>query len=390
MLKIIFVLSFGSLGGIEKSLLNLLHNFDFSKYSVDIGLINKRGELLKYMPKEANIIDIDCFRGECWELINDSPHKNLKRLGTKFRFTTAFLFLLFYLINKCTDNKYLSKYYKWLTRKEQKLSTCYDVAIAYGGPNNLIDFFVCNKINARKKIGWVHFDVSKFGFSKVSEMSYRFFHKICVVSDEAKMNFNKMYPQFKDKTITFHNRIPVDDILIKANEKNVYTHDKSINILTVGRIAPEKGQSLSIKSLKQLIDLGYNINWYFVGDGPHRSHCENLAKELGVYNHTFFEGNQINPYVYMKNCDIYVQPSFHEGFCITLAEALCFPNPIVSTNFAGAKEQLKNRTNAIITEAKTESLVNAIIKAIKFPPIQNIAANLHTDNLNYLYQLLDE
>jgi glycosyltransferase involved in cell wall biosynthesis len=42
----------------------------------------------------------------------------------------------------------------------------------------------------------------------------------------------------------------------------------------------------------------------------------------------------------MKDCDIYVQPSLHEGYCITLAEAKCFDNPIIATNFTGAREQL--------------------------------------------------
>ena len=50
----------------------------------------------------------------------------------------------------------------------------------------------------------------------------------------------------------------------------------------------------------------------------------------------------------MKQCDIYVQPSRHEGYCITLAEARCFNNPIVSTNFTGANEQILHEHNGLI------------------------------------------
>ena len=42
----------------------------------------------------------------------------------------------------------------------------------------------------------------------------------------------------------------------------------------------------------------------------------------------------------MRDCDVYVQPSRHEGYCITLAEAHCFTAPIVATAFSGAEEQL--------------------------------------------------
>lgn len=45
----------------------------------------------------------------------------------------------------------------------------------------------------------------------------------------------------------------------------------------------------------------------------------------------------------MKQCDIYMQPSRHEGYCITLGEARCFDNPIVTTNFTGANEQIKHK-----------------------------------------------
>ena len=65
-------------------------------------------------------------------------------------------------------------------------------------------------------------------------------------------------------------------------------------------------------------------------------------------------------------CDIYVQPSRHEGYCITLAEARVFTSPIVATNFVGAKEQLTNRNNGIVTGFSEEEIATSIIKAFKF------------------------
>ena len=69
----------------------------------------------------------------------------------------------------------------------------------------------------------------------------------------------------------------------------------------------------------------------------------------------------------MKDCDIYVQPSRHEGYCITLAEALCFNNPIVATDFTGANEQLKNRKNGVVVGMKAQDIADGIIRAFDFP-----------------------
>lgn len=42
----------------------------------------------------------------------------------------------------------------------------------------------------------------------------------------------------------------------------------------------------------------------------------------------------------MKVCDIYVQTSSFEGFCLTLNEARILNRPVVTTDFTGAREQL--------------------------------------------------
>lgn len=71
-------------------------------------------------------------------------------------------------------------------------------------------------------------------------------------------------------------------------------------------------------------------------------------------------GIKANPYPYLKLCDIYVQPSRHEGYCITLAEARCLKKSIVTTDFAGAKEQIINNDTGFITEFDEEQIYIAV------------------------------
>ncbi|MEH7226818.1 glycosyltransferase, partial [Bacillus sp. JJ1566] len=76
-------------------------------------------------------------------------------------------------------------------------------------------------------------------------------------------------------------------------------------------------------------------------------------------------GTDPNPYPYINQCDIYVQPSRHEGFCITLAEAKCLRKPIVSTNFTGAKEQINNRIDGLIVDVSENGIYEGLLELIK-------------------------
>ena len=84
-------------------------------------------------------------------------------------------------------------------------------------------------------------------------------------------------------------------------------------------------------------------------------------KNLNIENDYILLGSKLNPYPFMKECDIYVQPSRHEGYCITLGEARCFNNPIVTTNFTGANEQIKNEETGLVCEISE----NGIYKSLK-------------------------
>lgn len=83
-----------------------------------------------------------------------------------------------------------------------------------------------------------------------------------------------------------------------------------------------------------------------------------------------------------------MQPSRHEGFCITLAEALCFNNPIVATNFTGAKEQLEHRSNGIVTGMSAEEIAKGLMEAINREPIGPIGEPKFRNDISKLLNLI--
>ena len=92
----------------------------------------------------------------------------------------------------------------------------------------------------------------------------------------------------------------------------------------------------------------------------------------------------------MAQCDLYVQSSRHEGYCITLAEAKIFNKSIISTDFTGAKEQLKTYHSAKIVEAKACDLQWAIKQLIDTKNLESnhfSSEEQEENQLSLLYEL---
>ena len=93
----------------------------------------------------------------------------------------------------------------------------------------------------------------------------------------------------------------------------------------------------------------------------------------------------------MKDCDIYVQPSKHEGYCITLGEARCFDNPIVTTNFTGANEQIKNEVTGLVCDISEQGIYQAIKRLLDnkelYKDIRTNLSNEIVDSTNEISKL---
>ena len=139
----------------------------------------------------------------------------------------------------------------------------------------------------------------------------------------------------------------------------------ALRIVTVGRMTTQKNYVLAVETAKHLKDSGLNFCWFFVGDGPERVTIENLVTDYGLEEYVLLLGIQSNPYPYMAGCDIYVQTSSFEGFCLTLREARILNKPVVSTNFSVVYDQIRDGENGLIAEMIAESVAEKIILLAK-------------------------
>lgn len=393
--KILFMVSSMNIGGVEKSLLSLLSVIPKEKYDITILTLEKKGGFLDYIPSYIKIEEATWFK-DIKPIIMESPQSTVKRYLAKGKLFKIPSFVYSYYKSKNTGDRYI--YYKNILKGIPYNEEVYDAAIAYAGPTEIIDAYIGHKVKAEKKIGWVHFDISKHNINeKLYKLLYEKFNKIFVVSNEANKKLNEIIPSTVGKSEVLLNIISKDLVCNMAN-KEVDFDDKfdGIKIVTVGRLSKEKGQDLAINALYKLINDGYKVRWYCIGEGKIRDEYEKLIKEKNLENNFILLGANPNPYPYIKKSDIYVQTSRHEGYCLTLAEAKCLCKPIVTTNFIGAYEQIEDEINGFIVNQNEDDIygkIKLIIdnKAISDKFIKNLESIVldTTDDVNKLISYIE-
>jgi len=384
--KVLFMLINMNIGGTEKALLNILQELSIERYEITILMLEKYGEFLNYIPDGVQIKYLKEYR-KIKDDLNLPPLKNVINNFKGKRFVKALNLLFFYLFSKFIKDHRM--YFKYLLNAVPELKTEYDIAVAYAGPMDFISYFVAKKIKSKKKIQWIHFDITKIGFNKkFASKIYEKFDKIFVVSNEGKNKLGSILPKYKYKTDIFLN-ILSSRLLVEMAEKGTGFEDgfSGVRILTVGRLSKEKGQDLLIPILAKLKKDGFNIKWYCIGEGSARLEFEGRIKEYSVENDFILLGKKPNPYPFFKQCDIYVQPSLHEGYCITLSEAKCFHKPIISTNFTGAKEQITHNKTGLIVNDNVQ-LYEAIKQLMTNEKLrEELTKNLQKETMDTTYEI---
>lgn len=352
-----------NLGGTEKALLGLLNEIDLKENEVTVLLLEKKGELLNRIPNEVKIKTVPEFE-KMKPIIFNPPHYYAMSELKKKNIFNAIRTIIRYIKVKLTN----SWYYNYIEAlKEYPIKYEADIAVAFAGPSDFISYLILNNVKAKIKYQWIHFDVTKVISNK--NFGNRFYHrfdKIFCVSQNSKNTFVKEFPQFESKTEIFENIVSETDLKCQSEFGESFHDDfDGLRILTLGRLAVEKGQQLVPNVVRRLKDDGLNFRWYLIGEGNLRKELAKEIKRLRIENELVLLGSKINPYSYLKDCDLYVQTSLHEGYCITLYEAKIFEKPVVTTDFLSASNLIENHGDGLIVEISENGIYAAVKELIK-------------------------
>lgn len=392
--KLLFVIPSLVPGGGEKSLINLLHEINYEKYSVDLLLLNRNGIFLKQLPREVNILEL---QGK-YTIFTKGLIKSVIKFICQGKPVHAFNRVIFSLINRLNSNKSIAEQLSWkyISYSIDRLEGKYDAAIGYLEKSSI--YYVIDKVSASKKIGWIHTNYSSSGLNpKLDAHYFKQLDYAATVSEECANSLEKNFPEIREKIKVIYNIVSPLNIKLLANKdlKADIRDKNNTSLLTVARISYEKGIDIALEACRLLVSNGYKIKWFIIGDGEERENIMSLIHEKGIEENFILLGVKDNPYKYMKNVDIYVQPSRYEGKSIAIDEAKILCKPIVVTNFETVKDQIIHGTNGSIAGTTPESISQAIEELINNPNYKySLQRNLEmekvgtVEEIEKLYQLI--
>lgn len=394
MKKRIFIsIQYMEIGGAERALLGLLNAIDYSKFDVDLFIHRHIGEFMSFIPSRVNILpEIKKYT------TLTRPVKDILKEGY---IDIAIARIMAFLKERKNAGKkiesiaiyqYVANYTTPLL-PSLKMFGEYDLAISFLIPHNI----VLEKVNAKKKVAWIHTDYSYVSVDVENELPiWNRYDNIISISESVSESFLKIFPSLKNKIVLIENILSESFITTQSLLKhdNVM-NDAKIKLCTVGRFSFPKGIDRAVFICRSLIEKGLNIRWYIVGYGVDEELIKSNITKAGMEKYFILLGKKTNPYPYIKECDIYIQPSRYEGKAVTVREAQILGKPVVITNFPTSRSQLLNDIDGIIVpdniEEAANELANFINNSAKKSRIEKYVRTHHYGNeeeINKIYQLI--
>jgi N-acetylglucosaminyldiphosphoundecaprenol N-acetyl-beta-D-mannosaminyltransferase len=338
-------------GGIQKSLVNLLRNFDYDNYQVDLYLSDKKSFWNVDFPEQLNIKYL----------------KHIPRIYTFIPFDVA-RSMVSLDFGDCEE---------------------YDLAIDFNSYQ-----FSCAlgalTVPAKRRVMWIHNNVS---VKLENEWKYRvlwenfkdkfkYYDKFVGVSKgviEPFMASSGIYDSSKFTVI--QNTIDTDEIFTKSKAETDFTVDPDkTNFVAIGRLCHQKAYDIMLDVFAKACQQRDDLHLYIIGDGDKRFFLEYQRDSLGLTDKVTFLGQQTNPFKYMDKMDAFISTSRYEGQGMNIMEARALGLPIYCTkNLELYNEGL----------AGYEDIVSAIVSAHRVPKAYDDLHEYNSEIIRRIKQLAE-
>lgn len=322
MKKICFIIPNLGGGGAERVATHLLNNLNLEKYDLTLIIMYKdKGDYLKKLRKEVKIefLNVDRIRFGILPIFKflNKNHFDIVMVFSEDVMIFLGIFVVPFIKNTIFINRHLSVFLK-----------------------------------DKKSI-----------FRKYSlKVAYRNYDKVISQSKDMTESLLKNKLVSENKITEINNPVDFKNIDILSNKQEELEFDENFkNIIAVGRLFYQKGFDILINSMKSLIN--ENIKLFILGEGPERKKLEKLIKDFKLENKIFLIGRKSNPYIYMKNADLFILSSRFEGFPNVLLEAnACGCYAICNNSPGGINEIIQENINGNIINFENEEIFSKTIK----------------------------
>ncbi|MCL5072417.1 MAG: glycosyltransferase family 4 protein [Actinobacteria bacterium] len=184
-------------------------------------------------------------------------------------------------------------------------------------------------------------------------LKYGYFKKIITVNASSLKDFKKSNINNVDY---LPNGVDLDEFQKKRHKIN-----KKVIFLFVGRVEADKGLSYLIDAADRLKRIEKNFELLLVGTGIDQNFFQDLVNELNLSDYIKFLGkkNKDELMACYYNADVFILPSLHEGFPMTILEAWAAELPVIVTDVGGIRTICINKENALIIPPKNPEKISA-------------------------------
>lgn len=237
-----------------------------------------------------------------------------------------------------------------------------------------------SQIKAKQHIIYQHNDKYKewkgrFPYLEGVFNSYKFYDKIVSVSQKTMenniLNLSDEFNLPKNKFEFCNNTIDIKQIISSADEivemEDVFAEFKGTKFINIGRMSHEKDQLKLIEAFSEVHKKNKDTRLFILGDGPLKQDLIELIKKLSLEKGVFLLGQKQNPFAYLKQADIFVLSSNHEGQPMVLLESLTLGTPIIATDIVGNRSILGDKYGLLVENNK-QGLINGMNEYLENGP----------------------
>lgn len=379
--RIFIAIHYMEIGGAEISLIGLLNAIDYTQYEVDLFVYRHQGELMKLIPKFVRLLPqipayaqiespmTECLKKGYFQVL--WGRLKAKALFKQYARRHPDLIDAAPILQMIADE---------VTPVLPSLASYgrYDLAISFLTPHNI----VLDKVNALRKIAWIHTDYTHIGVEAERELKvWSRYDYIASISDQVTQTFLRIFPSLSSKIVLIEN-ILSPDFVRQRSQAFSYTYPSptgAVNLLSVGRFSEAKNFDNVPDICRRLRQQGVNAYWYLIGYGGAEALIRQKIQEAGMEDYVILLGKQENPYPYISACDIYVQPSRYEGKSVTVREAQMLCKPVIVTNYATAPSQVRSGKDGVIVPLENQACAQGIVAVVQDKKLQQqLVAYLQT------------
>lgn len=350
------------LGGVQKSLVNLLHEIHERDIEITLLLFYPGGELMRDLPKDVKVIT-PCRALRVWGMTKYDVNPNAKEgrdLSTaSARCTRAFWAGMTRLAGRKKAFRMASIFQKRLAGYDAVISFLHSGPdrMFYGGCNE----FALSCTDAKKKITFLHCDFEQIqGNTETNRALYRQFEVIAACSGGCRDAFLRCMPELSDKVTVVPNCQDYEEIRQLADAKEVSLAEDCINLLTVARFGKEKGILRGIRAIGALGTDRERIQYHIIGSGAEYEAAKELIAKLHLEKTVHLLGEMRNPYGYMKAADLLFIPSVSEAAPMVIGEAASLGTPVLTTETSSAREMVEEAGYGWVCENSEEGMTGAL------------------------------